>query len=104
MSPETKNCKSIIAIASWRWGKLFNKSSLSLNISKYPKLNENIYPTQAKSSGSYQISVLERSKIEKTKFDDCLMLDLKKNVAETSACNIFWIKIIQFIPLKDIQS
>ena len=92
MSPETKNCKSIIAIASWNWGKLFNKSSLSLNISKYPKLNENIYPTQAKSSGSYQVSVLERSKIEKTKFDDCLMLDLKKNIAETSACNIFWIK------------
>ncbi len=92
MSPETKNCKSLIAIASWKWGRLFNKSSLSLNISKYPKLNENIYPTQAKSSGSYQISVLERSKIEKTKFDDCLMLDLNKNVAETSACNIFWIK------------
>ena len=24
--------------------------------------------------------------------DDCLMLDLEKNIAETSACNIFWIK------------
>tara|TARA_X000000950_G_scaffold285124_1_gene390035 strand:- start:676 stop:1554 length:879 start_codon:yes stop_codon:yes gene_type:complete len=92
MSPETSNCKSQVAIASWKWGKLFKKKFLSLNISKYPKLNEKIYPTQAKSSGSYQISVIERSRIEKTKFDDCLMLDMNKNVAETSACNIFWIK------------
>lgn len=92
MSPETSNCKSQVAIASWKWGKLFKKKFLSLSISKYPKLNEKIYPTQAKSSGSYQISVIERSRIEKTKFDDCLMLDMNKNVAETSACNIFWIK------------
>lgn len=92
MSPETSNCKSQVAIASWKWGKLFKKKFLSLNISKYPKLNKKIYPTQAKSSGSYQISVIERSRIEKTKFDDCLMLDINKNVAETSACNIFWIK------------
>ena len=26
------------------------------------------------------------------KYDDCLMLDLKGNIAETTACNIFWIK------------
>ena len=92
MSPETKSCKSILSIAAWEWGKLFNKNYISLNISKYPKLNSKIYPTQAKSSGSYQVAVIERSKLEKTKFDDCLMLDLKGNVAETSACNIFWIK------------
>ena len=92
MSPETKLCKSQIAIAAWKWGKLFNKSALSLAISKYPKLNSKIYPINAKSSGSYQTSVLARADLEKTKFDDCLMIDLKGNIAETSACNIFWIK------------
>ncbi len=92
MSPETKLCKSQIAIAAWKWGKLFNKSALSLAISKYPKLNTKIYPINAKSSGSYQTSVLARADLEKTKFDDCLMLDLKGNISETSACNIFWIK------------
>ena len=92
MSPETKLCKSEIAIAAWKWGKLFNKSSLALAISKYPKLNSKIYPINAKSSGSYQTSVLARADLEKTKFDDCLMIDLKGNIAETSACNIFWIK------------
>ena len=92
MSPETKLCKSEIAIAAWKWGKLFDKPALSLEISKYPKLNSKIYPINAKSSGSYQTSVLARADLEKTKFDDCLMVDLKGNVAETSACNIFWIK------------
>lgn len=92
MSPDTKNCKSLLAIAAWEWGKLFEKDSLSLSISNYPKLRNDIYPSEAKSSGSYQISVIERSKLEKTNYDDCLMLDLNKNVAETSACNIFWLK------------
>ena len=92
MSPETQNCKSIIVIAAWKWGKLFSKDAISLSVSKFPKLNNKIYPIEAKSSGSYQISVIERSKLEKTKYDDCLMLDLKGNIAETSACNIFWIK------------
>ena len=92
MSPETRSCKSQLAIAAWKWGKLFTKSALSLEISKYPKLNEKIYPINAKSSGGYQTSVLARSDLEKTKYDDCLMLDLNGNIAETSACNIFWIK------------
>jgi len=93
MSPETKNCKSIIAIATWKWGTLFsNDKGISLTLSKYPRLNSSVYPIQAKSSGSYQVAVISRVEADRKKFDDCLMLDLNKNVAETSACNIFWIK------------
>lgn len=93
MSPETKNCKSIIAIAAWKWGTLFNKvNGISLMVSKYPRLNKDIFPIHAKSSGSYQISVLARIEADKKKFDDCLMLDLKGNIAESTACNVFWIK------------
>lgn len=93
MSPETKNCKTQIAIASWAWPKLFgNSEGISMTISKYPKLNKKIYPIEAKSSGSYQISVISRVDASKKNFDDCLMLDINKNIAESSACNIFWIK------------
>ncbi len=92
MSPETSLCKSQIAIAAWKWGKLFNKSALSLEISKFPKLNKKIYPVNAKSSGGYQTSVLARSDLKTSRFDDCLMLDLNGNIAETSACNIFWLR------------
>ena len=93
MSPETKNCKSLIAIATWKWGTLFsNDKGITLTLSKYPRLNSSVYPIQAKSSGSYQVAVISRVEADRKKFDDCLMLDLNKNVAETSACNIFWIK------------
>ncbi len=93
MSPETKNCKSIIAIAAWKWGTLFNmEKGISLMLAKYPKLNKSIFPIHAKSSGSYQVAVISRVEADKKKFDDCLMLDLKGNVAESTACNIFWIK------------
>ena len=59
--------------------------------SKWPKLNSEIYPIQAKSSGSYQCSVIDKVRSRKLGYDDSLILDLNKNVAETTACNIFWI-------------
>lgn len=92
MSPDTNLCKSILGIAAWKWGKLFTKNGISLKISKYPKLNKKIFPIEAKSSGSYQSSVISKVHANKLGYDDCLMLDVKKNIAETTACNIFWIK------------
>ena len=61
-------------------------------LSKYPKLNKSIFPIHAKSSGSYQVAVISRVEADEKKFDDCLMLDVKGNIAESTACNIFWIK------------
>ncbi len=92
MSPETYDCKTLVAIACWKWGTLFSNDGISMNISQYPRLKNNIYPIEAKSSGSYQTSVISRIDSKKKNFDDCLMLDLNKNVAESSACNIFWVK------------
>jgi branched-chain amino acid aminotransferase len=92
MSPDTNLCKTLISIAAWKWGKLFKKKGISLTVTKYPKLNKNIFPIEAKSSGSYQSSIISKIDAKKKGFDDCLMLDTKKFVAETSACNIFWIK------------
>lgn len=93
MSPDTTNCKSLIAIACWKWGKLYgSEKGITLDISRFPRLNSKIYPIQAKSSGSYQTSVISMIESRKKNFEDCLMLDLNKNVAESSACNIFWIK------------
>tara|TARA_B100000795_G_scaffold200610_1_gene154392 strand:- start:396 stop:923 length:528 start_codon:yes stop_codon:yes gene_type:complete len=71
MSPDTKLCKSLIAIATWKWGKLFKKNGISLTISKYPKLNKAIFPIEAKSSGSYQSSVI--SKIDANEKDSMIV-------------------------------
>ena len=93
MSPETTNCESLIAIACWKWGKLYGaEKGIALNISRFPRLNKKIYPIGAKSSGSYQTSVISMIESRKKNFQDCLMLDLDKNIAESSACNIFWVK------------
>ena len=93
MTPDTKECRSLFAIAGWEWKKMFGKKNgISLHVSKWPRLNQDIYPIAAKSSGSYQTSVIAKKTAHKKGFDDCLMLDLKKNIAESSTCNIFWIK------------
>ena len=92
MSPDTTHCKSILGVAAWKWGKLFKKDGISLKVSKYPKLNKKIFPIEAKSSGSYQSSVISKISANKLGYDDCLMLDINRNIAETTACNIFWIK------------
>ena len=36
MSPETYDCKTLVAIACWKWGTLFNNDGISMNISQYP--------------------------------------------------------------------
>jgi len=92
MSPDTSFCKSSLAIACWSWGTLFDKKSINLGISKWQKLNKKIFPIEAKSSGSYQSSVISRIDAKKKGFDDCIMLDNDHYVSETTACNIFWIK------------
>ena len=92
MSPDTTYCKSILVIACWSWGTLFDKKSISLGLSKWPKLNRKIFPIEAKSSGSYQSSVISRIEAKQQGFEDCIMLDNEKFISETTACNIFWIK------------
>tara|TARA_B100000902_G_scaffold155443_1_gene151925 strand:- start:400 stop:1287 length:888 start_codon:yes stop_codon:yes gene_type:complete len=92
MSPDTKECTTKFAMATWEWGTLFKKKYISLDISRWPKLSFKEFPIAAKSSGSYQASVISREELNKKKFDDCIMLDLKGNIAESTACNIFWIK------------
>ena len=62
-----------------------------MNISKYPKLNSKIYPIEAKYQDHIKHQFFQKYSNKKG-FDDSLMLDLNQNIAETTACNIFWIK------------
>jgi len=41
-----------------------------LDISRFPRLNKKIYPIQAKSSGSYQTSVISVIESQKKNFED----------------------------------
>ncbi len=93
MAPETKNCSSILAIAGWKWEKLYNnKKSIKLQLSQWKKPHKSHFPVQAKSSGSYQIASLAKEKALQEGFDDALFLDTNNYIAECCACNIFWRK------------
>ena len=92
MSPDTSNCNTLLFIAIWKWKLLFNKNKISLCTGNLRKANNLFYPIEAKSSGSYQSSIIEKIEANKKGFDDALLLDSKKKIAETTACNIFWVK------------
>ena len=88
MSPDTTYCKSSIAIACWSWGTLFSKKSITLGISKWPKLNRKIF--QLRQNPQDHINhPLFLELMQTTSFDDCIMLDNEKYISETTACNIF---------------
>ena len=42
MSPDTEECSTEFAMATWEWGTLFKKKFISLDISKWPKLSKKI--------------------------------------------------------------
>ena len=93
MSPDVSRCESQIFIAIWNWKLLFeNKSKISLTIGKLKKMDQRFFPIKAKTSGSYQGSIIEKYNATLKGFDDALMLDSNNNIAETTACNIFWYK------------
>ena len=91
MAPESENCKTYLAIAGWKWNSLYkNKNGISLCTSTWKKPHETVFPVKAKSSGSYQIATLAKNYALSAGYDDALLLDLKNNIAEGTACNIFW--------------
>ena len=92
MAPDTKDCEVLLSVAAWKWDIFYKNSSLKLTLSKWKKPGPDISPVAAKSSGSYQISTLAKNDAMNNGFDDVVMLDHKNYVAESSSCNIFWIK------------
>ena len=92
MSPDIGECKSNLSVASWNWTNLYRKNKISLEISKFKKANNTIYPVEAKSTGSYQNACLSKYHALKNGFDDTLFVDIDNFISESSACNIFWVK------------
>ena len=92
MSPDISKCKSQIIIAAWNWGNLYNSDGLKITLSKYLKIDDKFFPIEAKSSASYQGSLLSKELAKRDGFEDILLIDRFGFVKETSACNIFWIK------------
>ena len=92
MAPDTQDCEVLLGVAAWKWDIFYKNSSLKLTLAKWKKPGPDVSPVAAKSSGSYQISTLAKNDAIKNGYDDVVMLDHKNYVAESSSCNIFWVK------------
>jgi branched-chain amino acid aminotransferase len=96
MAPAIPNAKINVAIAGWDWPVYYSKSAkrkgIALNISRWKRPPNDCAPTQSKCSGLYMICTMAKHEAERKGFDDALMLDLKKNICETTSSNVFFIK------------
>ena len=71
---------------------LDTQKGLSVCISSWVRLHESQIPTRAKANGGYINSALAKSEAMENGYDEAVFLDLKGNVSEGSASNIFIVK------------
>ncbi|MFN3605494.1 MAG: branched-chain amino acid transaminase [Leptonema sp. (in: bacteria)] len=71
---------------------LDTNKGLRVAVSSWRRIDENIIPTRAKVSGGYANSALAKSEALQNGFDEAIFLDLKGNVSEGSAENLFIVR------------
>ncbi len=83
-------------IACWPWGAYLGKEGtekgVHLKISHWVRAPRSIMPTDAKVSGNYVNSIMAKVDALETGFEDAILLDQNKNVAEATGENVFIVK------------
>ncbi len=80
---------SSIMICAWEWGAYSGSELLRLGISSYERPNPKSTPMEAKASGNYVNSILATTEAKSKGFDEALLLDMNRNIAEAPGANIF---------------
>ena len=88
----TKKAPTHLAMFSFPFGDLFDKSGISACISKWRKFSDISTPTQAKMGGNYLNSILATQDAKNRGFDEAILLDRFDNVSEAPGENIFLVK------------
>ena len=88
----TKNAPTHTAIFAFPFGDLFNKSGITVTVSKWRKFSDMSTPTQAKMGGNYLNSILATQDAKQKGFDEAVLLDQSGNVSEAPGENIFLVK------------
>jgi len=81
-----------VAIAVWPWGAYLSKDKIKVMTSSFMRIHPKSLATDAKISGHYVNSVMSSLEMSRLGFDEALLLDYDKNVAEGPGENIFCIK------------
>ncbi|MFW5853250.1 MAG: branched-chain amino acid transaminase [Patescibacteria group bacterium] len=80
-----------LVIAAWPWGKYLN-DKVRVKISSFIRIHHDSTDVRAKISGHYVNSILATSQARRVGFDEALLLDVNKKVAEGAGENIFFVK------------
>lgn len=67
------------------------KNAMSLKTSKWRKASHESLPVQSKATGLYLMNTIYKKEAIAANYDDCLLLDYRGYVAESSTSNIFFI-------------
>ena len=81
--------ESSLIIQCWEWGKLMGDDLLRVMTSSFQRPNPKSCFVDAKVTGHYVNSILARNEASKLGYDEAILLDMNKNVAECSGANIF---------------
>jgi branched-chain amino acid aminotransferase len=91
MGLNPKGAKVDFAICVWPWGK-YLKEKVKVKISKFIRLHpKSVFPF-AKVTGYYVNSIFATLDVQKSKFDEAILLDYRGFVAEGPGENIFIVK------------
>jgi branched-chain amino acid aminotransferase len=85
-----------VCIAVWPWGAYLGdeglKRGIRAKISSYTRHHVNVMMTKSKAAGNYINSVLAKSEVKKSGYDEAIMLDAEGYVSEASGENIFLVR------------
>lgn len=85
-----------VGIAVWEWGAYLGEEALEqgvrMMVSSFTRHHPNISMTKAKISANYANSVLAKTLVKRSGFDEAVMLDPQGFVAECSGENLFLVR------------
>jgi len=95
-----------VMLCAWEWGKYLGDSLLKVMTSSYQRPNPLSCHVEAKVVGHYTNSILATTEAKSKGFDEALLLDMNKNVAEGPGANFFFEKdeTLYTAPLGNILS
>jgi len=93
-----------VFLCAWEWGKYLGGDLLNIMTSSYQRPNPNSCHVDAKVVGHYTNSILATTEAKQKGFDEALLLDANRNVAEGPGANFFYEKdgVLYTSPLGNI--
>lgn len=93
INPNTKNIKTSVSEYMLPLGEYLSiNNGLSVCVSSWTRISDNMIPARAKALGGYINSALAKSEAEMHGYDEAIMLNSRGLVSEGSAENLFIVK------------